>query len=253
MRWSLAGKRALVTGATKGIGAAVVQELCSLGASVVAVARNSADVEQCVETWRKAGYDIRGVTADVAAADGRQIVVDTIHSVWDALHIVVNNVGTNVRKKTMQYTADEYDALMNTNLRSMFEMCRLCYPLLQRAEGASIVNMSSVAGLAHVRTGVIYGMSKAAIVQLTRNLAVEWAPDGIRVNAVAPWYIHTPLADTVLRDDAYRAEVLARTPMRTIGKPEDVAGTVAFLCMEPSAYITGQCLCVDGGFSVYGF
>ncbi len=252
-RWSLAGKNALVTGGTKGIGAAVVQELCGLGARAVVVARNEGDVEESVAALRTTGYEVYGVAADISTGSGRNRAVEIARDRWGTLDILVNNVGTNIRKKTLDYSAEEYDAIMNTNLRSAFEMSRLCHPLLRNAGRSCIVNISSVAGIMHLRTGAVYGMSKAALVQLTRNLAVEWAPDGIRVNAVAPWYIHTPLASTVLNNDFYRTAVLERTPMHTIGNPEDVAGAVAFLCMPPSAYITGQCLCVDGGFSINGF
>jgi Tropinone reductase 1 len=96
-------------------------------------------------------------------------------------------------------------------------------------------------------------MSKAAMIQLTRNLAVEWASEGIRVNAVAPWYINTPLAGQVLSDPDYRRQVLDRTPMGRVGEVEECARAIAFLCMPASSYITGQCLAIDGGFSVYGF
>ena len=96
-------------------------------------------------------------------------------------------------------------------------------------------------------------MTKAAMVQLTRNLAGEWASDHIRVNAIAPWYIETPLARQVLKDRKYLEEVLERTPMKRVGRPEEVAGAVAFLCMPVSGYITGQCIAVDGGFMIYGF
>jgi Tropinone reductase 1 len=104
-----------------------------------------------------------------------------------------------------------------------------------------------------MKTGAIYGMTKAAMIQMTKNLACEWAEENIRVNAVAPWYIETSLARQVLKDLDYLGDVLGRTPMKRIGKPEEVAPAVAFLCMPVSSYITGQCLAVDGGFSVYGF
>lgn len=251
-RWNLAGKKALVTGGTKGIGEAVVREFLALGAQVLLIARNTADVHAAVEHYRRDGADVSGVAADVSTAEGRNTVLDAVQS-WGTLDILVNNVGTNIRKKTVDYSDGDYDTIMNTNLRSTFELARLCYPFLKQSEQGNIVNISSVAGVAHVRTGAIYGMSKAALLQLTRNLAVEWASDNIRVNAVAPWYIHTPLAEPVLKNEAYKTAVLERTPMNAIGKPEDVAAAVAFFCLPAAAYITGQCLCVDGGFSVNAF
>ena len=142
---------------------------------------------------------------------------------------------------------------MNTNLRSAFELTRLLHPMLEAAEQANIVFISSVAGQVHLKTGAIYAMTKAAINQLTKNLAVEWAQNDIRVNAVAPWYILTPLAEAVLKNESYKKDVLEHTPMNKIGEPKDVAATVAFLCMPASAYITGQVISVDGGFMVNGF
>lgn len=124
-------------------------------------------------------------------------------------------------------------------------MSKRCYLLLINSQQTDIVNISSVAGLTHLRTGAIYGMTKAALIQLTKNLAVEWAKHGIRVNAVAPWYIDTPLAQQVLTDSQYHDGVIRLTPMNVIGKPEDVAGTVAFLCMPAAAHITGQTIAVD--------
>jgi tropinone reductase I len=125
--------------------------------------------------------------------------------------------------------------------------------MLKSARASSIVNILSVAGLIHIRSGVPYAMTKAALAQMTRNLAVEWAADCIRVNAVAPWYIETPLVESALADSKYRAAVINRTPLHRLGKPEEVAGPVAFLCMPGAFYITGQCIVVDGGFSVNGF
>jgi Tropinone reductase 1 len=125
--------------------------------------------------------------------------------------------------------------------------------LLARHAASSIVNVGSVSGITHVRSGVVYGMSKAALHQMTRNLAVEWAEDGIRVNAVAPWYIRTRRTSEPLSDPDYYEEVIGRTPMRRIGEPEEVASAVAFLCLPAASYVTGECIAVDGGFLRYGF
>jgi Tropinone reductase 1 len=227
--------------------------LLALGAEVLLTARNEKETQDFVLQLQAKGFTAYGVAADVSTPDGRQHVVNTVSATWGGMDILVNNVGTNIRKKTPDYSSQEVDFLLNTNLQSAFGLCQLAYPLLRRSGSGSIVNVSSVAGLTHVRTGAVYGMTKAAMVQLTRNLAVEWAADAIRVNAVAPWYIRTPLAETVLQNPDYLNAVLDRTPMRKIGEPEDVAAAVAFLCMPAASYITGQCLAVDGGFTVMGF
>lgn len=252
-RWSLNGQVALVTGASKGIGAAAAEELLAFGATVIAVARNAADLNTQVEQWRARGLDAHGLAADVSTAAGRATLLAEVSQRWPQLHILVNNVGTNIRKRTAEYSVEEYQQIMATNLESVFGMCQGAFPLLQAAGGGSIVNVSSVAGLTHVRTGSIYGMTKAAIIQLTRNLAVEWAAERIRVNAIAPWYIRTPLVAGVLSDEEFLQQVLARTPMKRIGEPAETGAAIAFLCLPAASYITGQCISVDGGFAVNGF
>jgi len=252
-RWSLKGKLALVTGGTKGIGYAIAQEFLHLGAEVLVVSRSVENVDAAVGSWVKEGLDAHGLTADVSAADDRSEIFGHLETIRDRLDILINNAGTNIRKPAIEYSQKEYDTILETNLKSAFEMSRLAYPFLKRSGGGSIVNMASVAGLTHVRSGVPYGISKAALVQMTRNLAVEWAPDNIRINAVAPWYIRTPLVEPVLNDKALLAEVLARTPLQRVGEPEEVSAGVAFLCMPAASYITGQCIAIDGGFMINGY
>jgi Tropinone reductase 1 len=252
-KWSLQGKTALVTGSTQGIGQAIAEELAALGATVFIAARHEDAVKRQVEKMQKAGYRVFGTTADVSLAEDRKKLYAFVVNNGQKLNILVNNVGTNLRKKMIEYSEEEYHYLFNTNLHSNFALSQLFYPLLKVATEAAVVNVLSVAGLTHLRTGAPYGMTKAALTQLTKNLAVEWAPSHIRVNAVAPWYTRTPLVQKLLEDKAYLNDVLRRTPMNRVAEPGEVAAAVAFLCMPASSYVTGQCLAVDGGFTVNGF
>lgn len=252
-KWNLKNKTALITGSTKGIGKAISEELASLGAEVYIVSRHQKEVDAQVEFLKESGYTAHGICADVTIPSERQNMVRIVNDTTGRLDILVNNVGTNIRKKAIEYTDEEYYSVFNTNMHSNFMVSKDFYPLLKKSGDASVVSVLSVAGLIHLRSGAPYGMTKAALVQLTRNLAVEWASDQIRVNAVAPWYTQTPLVKTLLEDKAYLNEVLSRTPMNRIAHPEEVAGVVAFFCMPASSYVTGQTLAVDGGFTINGF
>ena len=251
--WTLEGKRALITGGTKGIGLAIAEVFMELGAEVLIVARHTAPCEALLARWRDRRWTAHAVAADVSSVDAFPLIAEEVQRIWGTLDILVNNAGTNIRRKTLAYDREELDTILRTNLVSAYELSRTVHPLFLKSRGGSIVNIASVAALTSISTGSPYAMTKAAMIQLTRNLAVEWAGDNIRVNAVAPWYIRTPLSEPVLKDPDYLSRVLARTPLGRVGVPEDVAGATAFLCMPAASYITGQCIAVDGGFSVYGF
>ena len=254
-RWRLDGQVALVTGASVGIGRAIAAELLGLGADVMLVARDEAQLEatraELEEMFPQS--QVRAFPADVADAEQRREIFDWVEDLGNGLQVLVNNAGTNLRRATMDYADAEWRALFETNLFSAFELSRFAFPLLSQHASSSIVNVGSVSGLTHVRTGAPYGMTKAALHQLTKNLACEWAEDGVRVNAVAPWYIRTRRTSTSLADPDYLDEVIDRTPMGRIGEPEEVASAVAFLCLPASSYVTGECIAVDGGFLRYGF
>jgi tropinone reductase I len=254
-RWRLDGQVALITGASAGIGRAAATELLSLGADVLLVAREPGPLQACVDELQEefSEQSIRHFAADVSDAEQRQEVFDWVEDLHDGLQILINNAGHNIRKATMDYNDEEWRSIFETNIFSAFELSRFAYPLLKQHANSSIVNVGSVSGLTHVRTGSPYGSSKAALHQLTKNLACEWASDGIRVNSIAPWYIRTRRTSDVLAIPEYLDEVLERTPMGRIGEPEEVAAAIAFLCMSASSYITGECISVDGGFTQYGF
>lgn len=253
-RWRLEGSTALVTGGTKGLGKAIVEELASLGCHVYTCARSDPDLQSCLATWRSTGYKVDGSMCDVKDPEQRKELMKRVEENFDGkLYILVNNVGTNIRKPTVEYSIEEYTHIMETNLHSTYHFCQLAHPLLKASGRGSIVMNSSVGGLTALRTGSVYGSTKGAINQLTRNLACEWAKDKIRVNAVAPWYINTELAQQVLSDSQYKTDVVSRTPLRRVGEPNEVGAAVAFLCLPASSYITGHVLPVDGGFTVNGF
>jgi len=144
---------------------------------------------------------------------------------------------------------------MSTNLDSTYRLCQLAHPLLAQAKAASIVMIGSVAGgPTSLKSGTVYAMTKAAMDQLTKNLACEWGPsNGIRVNCIKPWYTATPLAVPVLSNPAIAADIISCTPLGRVAQPDEVSGLVAFLCSAAACYITGQCISVDGGFSVRGW
>ena len=255
-RWTLDGQRALVTGASAGIGFAICRELLGFGAQVLMTARDAEQLEaaraELEDAFPGPEDAVLALPADVTDEDQRAELIDWARG-QGGLHILVNNAGGNLTRPALDYGEDQWREIFEVNLFSAFELCRLAHPLLERHAASSIVNVGSVSGLTHVRTGAPYGMSKAGLHQMTRNLAVEWAEDGIRVNAVAPWYIRTRRTSGKLADPDYLDEVLLRTPIGRIGEPEEVAAAVAFLCLPAAGYITGECIAVDGGFLRYGF
>lgn len=248
--WNLKGQTAVITGGTKGIGKASVLEFLELGAEVLFTARTGEDIIKLEDELLAKGYKVKGMVADVTLAEDRQKILAWIEDHWKALTILVNNAGTNIRKKALDYSEEEYRKILEINMFAPFNLSRHLYPQLKKAHRAKVINIASSAASQDVSSGTPYAMSKAALLQQTRSLAVEWATDNIRVNAVSPWYTHTPLTDSVLSQDKRMKTILNRTPLKRVAQAEEMAAVIAFLAMDKSSYITGQNVVVDGGMSV---
>jgi Tropinone reductase 1 len=252
-KWTLKNKKALVTGSTKGIGLAIAEEFLSLGAEVFIVSRTRKTVDSLLSDWKKLGFKVYGLAADLSTKEGRGQLIKEVSHTWNSLDILVNNVGTNIRKKFLDYSEDEYRKLFETNMFSTLDITKSLFPLLKKGNSPSIINITSYAGVFDVGTGTPYGMSKSAEIQMTRHLAVEWAEYGIRVNSIAPWFIRTPLTENLLSIKEKYAGIIAKTPLARVGSPEEIASLAAFLAMDKASYITGQNILVDGGASVKTF
>jgi len=246
-KWSLEGKKALVTGGSKGIGKAVVSELLELGAEVIFTARNEEAVNQVQEHFIQKDYPVHGLTADVTSITHRHQLTKWIENQWGKLDILVNNAGINIRKPSSDYLQEEYRRVLETDLIAPFELSRELFELLKKSGHAAVVNVASVAGIMDANTGAPYGMAKSGLIQLSRNLASEWAGSHIRVNTVSPWFTQTPATQAILSNPERLQQIIARTPVGRVARDEEVAAAIVFLVMDQASFITGQNLVVDGG------
>ncbi len=246
---SLEGKTALVTGGSRGIGRAIVQTLAQAGAKVAFTFRSrEEEANALADQLRSGGTDVlvfQGDAADVAHAAE---VVDAVVTAWGSLDVLVNNAGVTRDGLMIRMTEDDWDAVIGTNLKSVFAFCKAAYRPMMKQRGGAVVNLSSVVGVMGNPGQTNYAASKAGIIGFTKSLAKELGGRGVRANVVAPGFVETDM--TADMGDKAREAMLSGTPLGRGASPQDIANAVAFLASDAASYITGHTLHVDGGMAM---
>jgi len=249
--FDLNGKVALVTGATRGIGKSIAEELARAGARVAICSRKAEACEQARLEFEKNGFEVLARPCNVSRKEELQAFVDAVAERWGALDIVVANAASNPYYGPLTGIGDEaFDKIFANNVKSVLWLAGMTLPGMAGRGGGSFILVGSIGGiLANTVIGA-YGISKAAGHHLVRNLAAEWGPKNVRVNAIAPGLIRTEFARALWEDEKRRAERIAATPLRRLGEPRDIGGIAVFLASPAAAFVTGQCIVADGGVTI---
>lgn len=250
--FSLEGKVAVVTGAAGGIGRWLCAGLGAAGARVLASDLDEAGLAEVVETLRAAGIEAESAPVDLAEEDAPERVVAAALEKVSGLDVLVNNAAVNKRMPILDMDRETYDWIMRIDLRLPYFLSQAAARVMRERGGGAIVNISSlnfVYGLEHIS---VYGPAKAGLSQLTRVMALEWADDGIRANAIAPGYMDTPLAAPIWADPERRRWILNRVPLKRPGRPAELVGLCQLLASDAGSFITGQTFIADGGFTAGG-
>jgi len=249
--FNLNGKVAIVTGSSRGIGRSIAVQLAKAGARVVISSRKLAACEDVVMTIRDGGGEAMAIAANISDKAQVEALVAQTRAAWGGIDIMVCNAATNPYYGPMTGMSDEvFDKIMRNNVLSNAWLCNLAYPDMKAKKDGAIVIVSSIGGLHGSPVIGAYNISKAADMQLARNLAVEWGPDNIRVNCIAPGLIRTDFAKALHANPVLKAKVEGETPLRRIGEPDDIGGIAVLLASAAGRYITGQTIVADGGMMI---
>ncbi len=248
-RFRLDGKVAVVTGASKGIGESIARGLAEFGAHVVVSSRKQEAVDEVADALRADGFEATGLACHVGDVEAISAFVDRVVDERGGIDIVVNNAAANPVYGPIEDTGtDAFDKIMDVNLRGPFELCKRALPSLRARGGGSIVNISSIGGL-NPEPGIgMYSVSKAALINLTKVMAKEWGPDGVRANAICPGFVQTKFSRVMWENDALLGELETRLPLGRIGQAEEMAGLAVFLASDAASYCTGGVFLADGGY-----
>jgi NAD(P)-dependent dehydrogenase (short-subunit alcohol dehydrogenase family) len=252
-KYRLDGKVALITGASRGIGRATALGFAEAGAEVVLVSRKLPDLEQVAAEIRKAGGKALPVVAHVGRIDEINSLVARVTDELGRIDILVNNAGTSPALSAAENVDERlWDSIMNLNLKGLFFLSGAVTRVMKQHGGGTIVNVASMDGFKPERHIGVYAISKAGVIMATRVMALEWAQYNIRVNTLAPGNVHTRLGDSrFLADPEYEGVMMKRTPLGRIGVPDEMVGAMLYLASDASSFVTGECLTVDGGISLY--
>lgn len=242
-------KIAIITGGSKGIGFAIAEAMAQAGAHVVLTARTEADLQTAVTQLHNKGYSAEYIVADVQNREACIALVQATYEKHGHIDILVNNAGMNIRRPALDLEPAAYEQIMATNLHGPFYLSQLVGQHMVAAQQGKIINIGSITSTYALSQAAAYGMTKGAIIQLTRSLATEWAASNVQVNAIAPGFILTDLNKKLWESNTELLNwALGNTPARRLGKPEDLGGVAVFLASSASDFVTGTVINVDGGF-----
>ncbi len=251
--FSLKDKVALITGSSRGIGRAIAEAMARAGASVVISSRKAEACDVVAAGIRDAGGEATAIPCNVSDPDQLQSLVDATLKQWGRIDVLVCNAAVNPHfGSSLEINEQAYDKIMTTNVKNVLWLCRAVIPQMAERKDGAVIIVSSIAGFKGTRRLGTYAISKAADMQMTRNLAVEWGDENVRVNCIAPGLVRTDFARALWEDPGNRARALAAYPLGRLGEPEDVAGAAVFLAARAAAWVTGQTLVIDGGASAAG-